>query len=130
MTVTWESHPGEEQLHVVAPTPEGVVAEAVAAFTALVAREPGGQHAQRTVEVEADDHAGLLVELFGELIYLAETQGFVADDAVVALGEGTLRAILDGRLTTVDPLVKGATYHGLSFTRCGRSWDARIVLDV
>ena len=130
MTATWESHLGEEQLHVVAATREDVVEEAIAAFTALVARGPGGLPARREVEVEADDRAGLLVELFAELVYLAETEGFVADAAGLEIDDQRLRATLDGRLTEIDPLVKAATYHDLSFERRGESWDARIVFDV
>ena len=130
MTTEWEAHRGEEQLHVVADTPEQVVGEAVVAFSQLVARDTGGEAATRDVAVEADDRAGLLVELFGELIYLAETEGFVADAAQIEMGERNLRATLAGRLTSVDPLVKAATYHGLRFEQAGGSWDARIVLDV
>jgi len=130
MTIEWESHPGEEQLHVVATTPEQVVAEVIAALTTLVARDPGGEPAERTISVTAEDRAGLLVELLGELIYLAETEGFVGDTATVDLAERRLDAVLGGRLTTIDPLVKAATYHGLSFEQRGGAWHARIVLDV
>lgn len=130
MTAEWESHPGEEQLHVVAATPEQVIAEAVAAFAQLVARESGGTPATREVTVEAGDRAGLLVELLGELIYLVDTQGFVAGEASVEMTEQRLHASLAGRVSAIDPLVKAATYHGLSFEQRGGSWHARIVLDV
>lgn len=130
MTTEWESHPGEEQLHVVAATPEELVAEAIVAFTKLVARSEEGEHATRHVSVEAEDRAGLLVELLGELIYLAETDAFVAESADIEMNDRRLRALLRGRITTVDPLVKAATYHGLSFNQRGGAWDARIVLDV
>lgn len=130
MTTEWESHPGEEQLHITAATPEQVIVEAVAAFAELVTREAGGAPAVRRVAVSADDRAGLLVELLGELIYLSETDGFVADAAEVEMDETSLCATLAGRLTSVDPLVKAATYHGLTFEQRGGTWDARIVLDV
>ena len=42
MTATWESHEAEEQLEIVAPSPEAVVSEAVDAFSRLVEREDGG----------------------------------------------------------------------------------------
>jgi SHS2 domain-containing protein len=76
------------------------------------------------------DHATLLVELLGELIYLAETEGFVATRAAIELSGGGLHATLHGLLTTVDPLVKAATYHSLAFEKQGNAWHARVVLDV
>lgn len=130
MTAEWESHPGEEQLRVVGSSPEDVAAQVVDAFSRLVEREPGGAQAQRTIELAAADRPALLVELVTELVYLAETEGFVADSADVEMGETTLAATLTGRLTAVDPLVKAATYHGLSFERRGTTWHARVVLDV
>jgi SHS2 domain-containing protein len=130
MTAVWESHTGEEQLHVVAGSPEQVVVETILAFSRLVEREAGGEPVSRDVTVTGADHGSLLVELLGELVYLAEIEGFVADAATVTLAAGTLHAALAGRLTTVEPLVKGATYHGLRFEQRGGAWDARVVLDV
>ena len=71
----------------------------------------------------------MLVNLLEELIYLADTEGFVPDHADVDLGE-TLRVRLAGRRTEIDPLVKAATYHGLEFAQRGDTWQARVVLDV
>jgi SHS2 domain-containing protein len=129
VTTEWEAHRGEATARR-RRYAEQVVGEAVAAFSQLVARDTGGEAATRDIAVEADDRAGLLVELFGELIYLAETEGFVADSAQIEMGERNLRATLAGRLTSVDPLVKAATYHELRFEQAGGSWNARIVLDV
>lgn len=130
MTATWESHEGEEQLHVVADSPEQVIVETVEAFSRLVERERGGEPVQHDIVVEAADRAELLVELLGELIYLVDTEGFVADSATVTLDGLRLHAALTGRRTAVDPLVKAATYHDLSFEQRGDSWHARVVLDV
>jgi SHS2 domain-containing protein len=130
MTATWESHDAEEQLHVVADSPEQVVVEAVAAYSRLVERAPGGEPAAHDVVAHARDRAGMLVEILQELIYLADTEGFVADDAHASFENTELRVALRGRRTTVDPLVKAATYHGLSFEQQHDGWHARVVFDV
>lgn len=130
MTATWENHEGEEQLHVVAESPEQIIVETVEAFSRLVGRDPGGEPTLREVTVEAANRAELLVELVGELVYLADTEGFVTDSAAVTFEGRRLHVSLAGRLTAVDPLVKAATYHDLSFEQRGDTWDARIILDV
>jgi SHS2 domain-containing protein len=126
----WQSHTGEAQLEIVSDTPEGVLAEAVDAFGRLVERDPAGEPARRQISVEGSELSALLVELLQELIYLADTEGFVPDHAELRLDENRLSAALDGRVTAVDPLVKAATYHGLEFERKGEVWNARVVLDV
>lgn len=130
MTYAWESHTSEAQLYVSAASEEQVFEEAVDAFARLVERDAGGEPASHTVRVEAADRGGLLVALMEELIFLADTEGFIVDRAVVSLEDGGLRARLEGRRTVVDPLVKAATYHDLGFERRGQEWHARIVLDV
>ena len=130
MTATWESHGAEEQLHVTAGSPEQVVVEAVAAFSRLVERDPGGEPAAHELAVSGPDRASMLVALLEELIFLTETEGFVADDTEATFEENRLRVALRGRRTAVDPLVKAATYHGLSFDRQEDAWHARVVLDV
>ena len=126
----WRSHTGEAELSISAGTEEQVFADSIDAFARYVELEPGGEPARRELRVEAPDRGALLVELFGELIFLADTEGFVADRASVSLEGPRLHAVLDGRLTLVSPLVKAATYHGLRFEQNGQVWDARIVLDV
>jgi SHS2 domain-containing protein len=126
----WLSHTGEAQLHIVAGTEEEVFGEAVDALGRLVELDRGGEPAQRQLRVQAPDRALLLVELLGELVFLADTEGFVGDRAEIRLEGDRLEARIDGRLTQVDPLVKAATYHDLRFERNGEVWDARVVLDV
>jgi SHS2 domain-containing protein len=130
MTATWESHEAEEQLEIVAGSPERVVVEAVEAFSRYVEQADGGEAAEHELVVSASGKAEMLVELLQELIYLAETEGFVADEAVATFAEDHLRVQVRGRRTTIDPLMKAATYHDLSFEQRGDSWHARVVLDV
>ncbi|HEU0303241.1 MAG TPA: archease [Gaiellaceae bacterium] len=130
MTATWESHGAEEELHVVAPTPEQVVDEAAAALGRLVERNTEGSPARHELVVSGAGRAAQLVALLEELIFLADTEGFVADETEATFEEDRLRVHVRGRVTAVDPLVKAATYHGLSFEQQGDLWHARVVLDV
>ena len=125
----WRSHTAEVELYIEAPSEEQVYAEAADAFGRLVERGPGGAPAAHQLELSATDRAALLVDLLEELIYLADTEGFVSDRAEVELGQ-PLRVRLEGRRTEVEPLVKAATYHGLEFAQRGGTWRARVVLDV
>ncbi len=126
----WQSHTGEAELRIVADSEEEVFGDAIDAFSRYVELDRGGEAARREVVVEAPDKGALLVELVGELVFLADTEGFVADRATVQVEGNRLHAVLEGRLTRVSPLVKAATYHGLRFERNGEVWDVRIVLDV
>jgi SHS2 domain-containing protein len=114
----------------VANSPEQIIFETVQAFSRLVERDAGGEPTLREITVEATNRAELLVELLGELIYLADTEGFVTDSIVVTLEDLSLHVSLAGRCTAVAPLVKAATYHDLSFEQRGDIWHARVVLDV
>ena len=125
----WRSHTAELELYVEAATEEQVFADAADALGRLIERGSGGEPVTHELELTARDRAGLLIELLEELIYLADTEGFVPDRAQVALDE-KLRVTLAGRRTEIEPLVKAATYHGLEFARKGRTWHARVVLDV
>ena len=127
----WVEHTGELELHVEAQSPEGVFAEALAAFAELVGDGPVGEPARYEIELEAADQATLLAEWLGELVYLAETQGLVPERVAGFDLEGTrLRATVEGRLGQPPHLVKAVTYHGLELVREGEGWRARVVLDV
>jgi SHS2 domain-containing protein len=125
----WRSHTAEVELYIEAPTEDGVFAEAADALGRLVERDRGGVATSHELELEARDRGALLVDLLEELIYLADSEGFVPDEATIELGDN-LRVRVDGRRTEIEPLVKAATYHGLEFARRGETWQARVVLDV
>jgi SHS2 domain-containing protein len=46
------------------------------------------------------------------------------------LSGNDLRVQLTGRRTSVQPIVKAATYHELAFEESDGGWQARVVLDV
>jgi len=127
----WRSHTAEIELAIEADTPEQVFAEAATALAELIALNRAGEEEQRSITLDARDRGALLVEWLEELIFLADTEAFVAervDD--LRLERDSLRATLVGRRGRVEPLVKAATYHGLRFAPTDGVWHARVVLDV
>jgi SHS2 domain-containing protein len=126
----WIDHTGEQELEIEAETEEGVYEEALRAFAELVG-EASGEAARRQVRVRAFDRARLLAEWLEELVFLAETEGFVPVRAErLELPGGELRAIIQGVLASPPHLVKAVTYHRLSFEREAEGWRATAVLDV
>jgi SHS2 domain-containing protein len=126
----WRDHTAEIELFVRSDDPEGVFREAADAFGRYVELDSDGERATRRVDLSAQDCATLLVALLEELIYLAETEGFVPDDSTVELSGNDLHMELRGRRTNVQPIVKAATYHNLEFGQTSGAWQARVVLDV
>lgn len=129
MSYRWVDHTAELELHVEAPTPELVLQHALRAFAEL-AGPATGEAQVHEVELEAPDLAALLAQWLEELVFLAETERFVPEEAEIVLRNTSLRASARGRAGEPRPLVKAVTYHGLEFAREGGWWRARVVLDV
>lgn len=102
------------------------------------------------VHIERDSLESLLVAWLNELIFLFDTNGFVAKDIAITIlsvpsEEGTftagaekrfaLRASLSGE--EFDPsrhegklLIKAATYHDLQLEKRGGTWRSKIIFDI
>jgi SHS2 domain-containing protein len=127
----WRGHTAEIELAIEADSEEQVFTDALAAFAELVALDDSGPAVQHDIALEAADRASLLVEWLQELIFLADTESFIAEGAdELRLEAASIEATLVGRHAPFEPLVKAATYHGLWFEREGNTWRARVVLDV
>jgi SHS2 domain-containing protein len=127
----WVDHTGEMELEIETPDEPSLFREAVAALGELVGEEADGDAASIELEVVAGDRGALLAELLNELLFRAETEGFVPRAlARVELGEDRLAATVEGHRGAVSPLVKGATYHRLRYRRAAAGWHAGVVLDV
>lgn len=127
----WVEHTAELELEIEAPSQRAVFDEALRAFAGLV-RDGEGRPLERELEVEADEPALLLVEWLSELVYLSEAEQFVPERiASLELGEGRLRATIEGHRGEPRQLVKGVTLHRLELRPDGDTgWRARVVLDV
>jgi protein archease len=129
VTYRWVEHTSELELHIEASSAELVFREAMTALAELLG--PGsGERGEHELALNDPDRASLLARWLDELVYLAETEGFVPEDADVALDATRLTATVRGRTGGPGPLVKAVTYHQLLFEQDDRSWRARVVLDV
>ena len=124
-------HTGEMHMEIEAGSEEAVFADALQAFADQVADDTGGESLRREVAVEAHDRAALLVGWLDELIYLAETEDLVPEQAeTIELTDRGLVATVPCRRGNPRHLIKGATYHRLAFERSGQGLRATVVLDV
>jgi SHS2 domain-containing protein len=138
----WVEHTGELELELTSPTAEGLFADALAALAELLGSEtdtdgvrprtgPDRPESSRELSLRADDRPALLAAWLDELVFLAETEGFVPEGVEsLDLGELELQARIRGRPGDAPHLVKAVTYHRLELGRGNGGWRARAVLDV
>ena len=88
--------------------------------------------AWRPIAVSAPDPAGLLADWLNELIFLAETERWVATEFDVELADGCMvRGRARGiRLDRAPGLVKAATLHGLRVDDTPDGLTGEVILDV
>lgn len=127
----WIEHTGELELLVEGRSAEEALGEALVAFGELVGEGREGEHVTHELWLEAPDRPALLAEWLNELVYLAETDGFVPERVEeLQLGESGLRARVSGVRSWPRNLVKAVTYHRLEFRDAGDIWLGRVTLDV
>ena len=122
-------HTAELEIELEADSAEGVLGDALRAFSEL-AGEGEGERIERSLVVEVGDLPALLAAWLEELVFLAETDGFVPEDADLSLAGLRLSALLRGRCGEPRPLVKAVTLHRLRFRPENGAWRGRVVLDV
>ena len=128
----WVEHTGELELELSAPSEEAIFVDAMQALNELLEEGEGGEPTgPRRVSVSAPERPLLLAEWLGELIYRAETEGFVPHRVTdLSLAPDRLEAIVEGRTARPAHLVQAVTYHELRFDRDNDGWRAHVVLDV
>lgn len=128
----WVEHTGELELELSAHSEEAIFADALEALRELLEESEDGEPTdRRRLSVCAPERALLLAEWLGELIYRAETEGFVPRRvAALDLAPDRLEATVEGRPGRPVHLVKAVTYHELRFGRDADGWRAHVVLDV
>jgi len=130
MAYAWGDHVGELELAIMARSREAVFAEGARALGELLG-DGDGDAEVRAVAVEGRELPALLAGWLEELVFLAETEGFVpAAVRSLELGDGGVQAVVAGRRGSPPHLVKAVTYHRLAFEPDGEGWYARAVLDV
>ena len=130
----WIDHTAEVELELEAASEADVLADALRALAELLGEEatPAGRKLERrSLLVSAPDRPALLAAWLEELVFLAESEGFVAEQAErIELTEDAVRAELEGHLGDPPPLVKAVTYHRLEFEPSDHGYRGRVVLDV
>jgi SHS2 domain-containing protein len=128
----WLDHTSEAELWIEDESPKAILGEAAIALGDLLSEHRRGEPVTHRVRVSAGDLPTLLAEWLGELVYLAENDGFVPERIVeMDLSSSSVEAVVAGQRTTPQTLVKGVTYHQLEFEQDGDgAWHARVVLDV
>jgi SHS2 domain-containing protein len=127
----WIEHTAEIELAIEDESPEAVFNEALVAFGDLLTEERGGEPVTHRVNISAPDLPALLAEWMNELVYLAETDGFVPERVEqLRLVDSRLQAEIGGQRHIPRNPVKAVTYHDLEMHDVEGVWYARVVLDV
>lgn len=122
-------HTSELEVELEADSPEGVLEEARRAFAEL-AGTGAGEMVEMPVAIEASDLPALLAAWLDELVFVADTEGVVAESADVTLDGAHISGVVRGRRGEPRPLVKAVTFHRLRFRAEDGVWRGRVVLDV
>ena len=131
MSYRWVEHTSEVELEIEAPTEEAVFRQALRALGELVGDGSRGVAVSCEVVVAGREPALLLAQWLDELVYRAETEDLVPEDAErIELTERGLLATVRCHHGRPRHLVKGATYHRLAFEPSDGGFRATVVLDV
>jgi SHS2 domain-containing protein len=127
----WAEHTSEIELLIEDDSPEAVFTEALVALGDVLSEARGGEPVTHEVGISAPDLPALLAGWMEELVYLAETDGFIPERVAKLELEGTsLVAVVAGERSVPQSLIKAVTYHRLELKRANGTWRARVVLDV
>lgn len=122
-------HTAELEVELTAESAEGVLEEALRAFAELAGRGDG-ELVEYPIEVEGSDLPALLAAWLDELLFLAETERFLPEEADVSVSGARATGVVRGRKGDPRPLVKAVTLHRLRFRPEDGLWRGRVVLDV
>ncbi|HSI98397.1 MAG TPA: archease [Gaiellaceae bacterium] len=122
-------HTAELELELEADSAEGVLTEALAAFSELAGAGTGAP-IERTVDLEASDPPALLAAWLDELLFLADVEQLLPEAANITVSGSRVTGRLHLRYGDPRPLVKAATLHRLRFRPENGVWRGRVVLDV
>lgn len=128
-------HTADVRVECTAETFECLLQEAAAAFYAVALRRRRDDHtAERQVHVNGETREELLVRWLQELLYLLETERFVASRFDVAPGlAGAVSAHLHGYDCPPkdrETEIKAATYHGMDVRITPEGYAAEIIFDL
>ena len=136
----WVDHTADVELAIEAPTEREVLADSLRALAELLEADGEGRASSaatprlkgtRRILASGADRPALLAAWLEELVFLAESEGFVATKLEeLDLRADGLEARVSGHVDDPPPLVKAVTYHGLAFECAESGYFASVVLDV
>lgn len=127
----WVEHTAELELELHAATQEGVFVQALRALRELADDGAAGAPAVTEVALAGEERDILLAQWLDELEFLAETEALVPEAVErLTLDARGLRAIVRGHRGRPRDIVKGVTYHRLSFVATADGYTATVILDV
>ena len=128
-------HTADVGIEARAATAEELLHQAALAFYHLLGLPAGEEGARevRTIALSAGDREELLVAWLSEILFLVQTEGFVAGELQFDILDPTrLQARLEGTISKCTPVreIKAITYHNLQVTEEPSGWLARVYLDL
>jgi len=131
MAHRWVDHTAELELRVDADTEAGVFEDALAALAELLRDGAANELVVFDVAIDAADRATLLAGWLDELVFRAETEDLVPGRVErLMLDADGLRATVQAHRGRPRHVVKGVTYHSLTFDAVDGAYRATVVLDV
>jgi SHS2 domain-containing protein len=123
-------HTAELEVELEAGSAEGVLVEALRAFAELVDGATEGQVEERRIDLAADDLPALLAAWLDELLFLADAEQLVPEEAELSVSGTRVSGVVRARRGEPRPLVKAVTLHRLRLRPERGVWRGRVVLDV
>lgn len=132
MTVTFLEHEADIKIRLQASSEAGIYEEALKAVAQYSAATRILPRKGKTITVKGDDRKALLYNFIEELLYLIDTQQFIASKGTVILRGNNLQAELYGDDTKNYEIesIKAPTFAEMQFEKGKSGWEAIVVLDV
>jgi SHS2 domain-containing protein len=127
-------HTADMAIELWAPSELDLLVQGARAVVDLLTRGASVHGADtREVQLSCVDAEDRLVCWLNEVLWLALSEGFLAHDARISLGERELRATVIGEAGAREKIaseIKSVTYHDLWLEHASDGWRARVVIDV
>jgi SHS2 domain-containing protein len=126
-------HTADIKFRVSAKTEENLFGETARAFCQYVSGKKNVTgRKKKNILVEGQDNCEMLYNFVDELIFLLDSESFLATDAKVKFTKKGLNAELSGDDAKNYDLcqVKAATYAEMYVKKIKNEWEAQVVLDV
>lgn len=135
MTYRFLEHTADARVECRADTFDGLLRAATDAFYHVTLTEVrDGRGIRHVVDIVAPSHEEMVVRWLQELLFLLDTERFVAGHYTFEeTEEGRVRAVLDGYICLSEERaveVKAVTYHGLDVVENSEGFMARIIFDL